>query len=258
MVNSLKNLYKYKHLLSELVVRDIKVRYRKSILGLIWTLLNPLMMMVIMTIIFSYLFQNTVENYQVYFLSGYIAFVFFSDATNQALFSVLSNGSLIRKVYMPKYLFPVAKVLSSLVNYGFSFVALIIVMLITKAPIYSVIWYSIIPIFYLLLFATGFSLFLSAVNVFFRDIAHLYSVFIVAWTYCTPVFYPETIIPTEYSFIIKYNPMYYYVTYFREIILYGRIPGLELNIICFSISIITFLIGLFVFYKSHNKFILYL
>lgn len=251
-------LLKYKHLLMELVVRDIKVRYRKSVLGILWTLLNPLMMMMIMTVIFSYLFQNKIPNYQVYFLSGYIAFIFFSDATNQSIFSIISNASLIKKVYIPKYLFPISKVLSSLVNYGFSFIALIIVMLLYKAPFKETMLLSFIPIIYLTIFTTGVSLLLAAVNVFFRDIAHLYSIFIVAWTYCTPIFYPESIIPEKYSWIITYNPMYYFVKYFRSLILTGQFPDANLNIICGTTAIGTFIIGIYVFYKAHNKFILYL
>ena len=158
-------------LLRELVVRDIKVRYRHSALGLVWTVLNPLLMMVVITIVFSTLFKQNIPNFPIYYLSGSLIFAFNSESTTTALNSIISNASLIKKVYIPKYLFPLSNVLSGLVNLGFSLIAMFIVMLITDAPFHATLLLLPIPIFYTFLFSVGLGILLSAVTVFFRDIA---------------------------------------------------------------------------------------
>ncbi|WP_397386555.1 ABC transporter permease [Paenibacillus roseipurpureus] len=253
----LTGFFKYNNLLFELVVRDIKVRYRKSILGLFWTLLNPLMTMLVMTIVFSSLFKSNIPHFPVYYLTGSILFSFHSEATSQALTSIITNASLIKKVYIPKYLFPLSRVLSSMVNLGFAFIALLLVMIIDGAPFKGTIFLFLLPIFYLTLFTTGLSLILSAITVFFRDINHLYGVFTLLWTYMTPIFYPVSIISDQYRWIYEYNPMYYYISFFREIIINGSFPGISDNILCFTIGIISLTMGLFTFYKCQNKFILH-
>ncbi|SDD91525.1 ABC-2 type transport system permease protein [Paenibacillus sp. UNCCL117] len=249
--------FKYNNLLLELVVRDIKIRYRKSVLGLLWTLLNPLLMMLVMTMIFSSLFKTNIPYFPVYFLTGSILFSFHSEATTQALMSIISNASLIKKVYIPKYLFPLSRVLSSMVNLGFAFVALLLVMVIEGAPFQATCILFFIPIFYLTLFTTGLSLILSAMTVFFRDINHLYGVFTLLWTYMTPIFYPASIIPNQFKWILEYNPMYYYISFFRNVIIEGKFPGLADNLVCFTIGILTLIGGLITFYKCQNKFILH-
>ena len=130
---------KYQNLLQELVIRDIKVRYRKSVLGLLWTVLNPLLMMIVITIVFSTLFKQSIPNFPIYFLTGSLIFSFNSEATTNALYSIIGNAPLIKKVYIPKYLFPLSKTVSSLVNMGFSLIAMFMVMIVTKAPFYSTI-----------------------------------------------------------------------------------------------------------------------
>lgn len=254
----IQGFIKYTPLLKQLVSRDIKVRYRKSVLGMLWTVLNPLMMMGVMTIVFSTLFKSNIENFPVYFLTGNILFSFNSEATQQALMSIISNASLVKKIYIPKYLFPFSRVLSCLVNLFFSLIALIIVMVITKAPFFPTMLLIPIPIVYLIVFTTGISLILSSLTVFFRDIGHFYSVFILAWSYFTPIFYPESIIPSNYRWIIKANPLYHFINYLRMIVREGTIPNSAMNIQCFLISIVTLLLGIFIFMKKQDKFILHI
>ena len=237
-------------LLRELVVRDIKVRYRHSALGLVWTVLNPLLMMVVITIVFSTFFRQNIPNFPIYYLSGSLIFAFNSESTTTALNSIISNASLIKKVYIPKYLFPLSNVLSGLVNLGFSLIAMFIVMLVTGAPFHATLLLLPIPIFYTFLFSVGLGILLSAVTVFFRDIAHFYSVFILAWTYFTPIFYPVEILPDAVMKLMRLNPMYDLVTYMRSLVLYGVFPSLKENLLCLCL-------GLFVFYKKQDKFVLY-
>lgn len=244
-------------LLRELVVRDIKVRYRHSVLGLVWTVLNPLLMMVVITIVFSTVFKQNIPNFPIYYLSGSLIFSFNSESTTTALHSIISNASLIKKVYIPKYLFPLSNVLSGLVNLGFSLIAMFIVMIVTGAPFHATLLLLPIPIFYTFLFSAGLGILLSAVTVFFRDIAHFYSVFILAWTYFTPVFYPADILPGAVMKLMQLNPMYHLVTFTRSLVLYGTFPTLRENLLCLCMGLLMLALGLFVFYKKQDKFVLY-
>ncbi len=244
-------------LLRELVVRDIKVRYRHSVLGLVWTVLNPLLMMVVITIIFSTIFKQSIPNFPIYYLSGSLIFSFNSESTSTALASIYSNASLIKKVYIPKYLFPLSNVLSGLVNLGFSLLAMFIVMLVTRTPFYATLLLLPIPIFYTFLFSAGLGILLSALTVFFRDIAHFYSVFVLAWTYFTPIFYPVDMLNGTVQKLMQLNPMYHFVNYMRSLVLYGTFPSLKENLLCLCIGLAMLMLGLFVFYKKQDKFVLY-
>lgn len=253
----IKVFLKYKTLLNELVVRDIKVRYRKSVLGLLWTVLNPLLMMCVITVVFSTLFRQNIPNFPIYYLAGSLIFSFNSEATSNGLYSIIGSASLIKKVYIPKYLFPISKVLSALVNLGFSLVAMFVVMIVTGAPFHATLLLMPLPIFYVFLFTSGLSLLLAAATVYFRDIAHFWGIFVLAWTYFTPIFYPVTILPSFAMKIMQLNPMYHYVTYMRDVVLYGTFPGMKENLICFLIGAVTLLIGLWVFYRKQDRFVLY-
>lgn len=249
---------KYKPLLCELVARDVKVRYRKSILGLLWTLLNPLFMMIIMTIVFSNIFRANIEYFPAYLLAGQICFNFFNESTNNAMHAILSNGSLIKKVYVPKYLFPMSKVFSTLVNLLASVIVLLSVMLVTGVPLnWNCIW-IVIPLIGLILFSLGMGLVLSSVAVFFRDMLHFYGVLVLAWTYLTPLFYPIEILPENVRCIVTLNPITNIVECVRVATLYGSRPDFGLMLASVLPGLVLILIGFYVFYRSQDKFILYL
>lgn len=256
--NSLNGMRKYLPLLRELIVRDIKVRYRRSVLGMLWTVLNPLLMMGVMTVVFSQLFESTIDNFAIYYLSGYILYSFINDSTTAALFSVVYNASLMKKVYIPKYMFPVSKVFSSLVNLGFSFIAMLIVMAITRTSLKITIVLLPFIIFYVVSFTIGLGLILATLYVFFRDCGHLYGIVMLAWLYLTPLFYPREILPETLQKLLVFNPMYHYVEYFRNILLYGVWPSVEQNLLCLGIGMIALFIGTIVFYKRQDGFILYI
>ncbi len=249
--------HRFTPLLKELVVRDIKVRYRHSVLGLVWTVLNPLLMMVVITFVFSTLFKQNIPNYPIYYLSGSLLFSFNSESTTTALNSMITNASLIKKVYIPKYLFPFANILSGLVNLGFSLIAMFIVMVVTGAPFHITLLLIPIPVFYTFLFSTGLGILLSALTVYFRDIAHFYSVFILAWTYFTPVFYPVEILGEKAMTLMRLNPMYHFIAYMRELVVNGSFPSMKENLFCLLIGLFMVFVGLFVFYKKQDKFVLF-
>lgn len=253
-----QHFQRYKPLLRELVVRDLKVKYRRSFLGYLWSLLNPLLMMAVMTFVFSYMFRFDIENYPLYLICGQTLWAFFNESTNMAMYSVLGNGALIKKVYIPKFIFPMSRVVSSFVTMSFSLGAILIVLLVTRAPLY---WQALlfpIPLVLLLIFSMGVGMILSALSVYFRDITHLYSVITLAWMYATPVFYPTSSMPPEVVAVLKLNPMYYYLDFFRQLVLYGTIPSTVTWAICIFASLLTLAIGLIVFRKLQRNFILYL
>ena len=255
--NSLNGFLTYQPLLRELVVRDIKVRYRKSFLGITWTVLNPLLMMLVMVTIFSHLFRPSISNYPVYILTGQLVFNFFSSATNMGLDSIVVNSSLIKKVYIPKYLFPISVTVSCLVNFGFSTISMILVLIITRAPFHLTLLCIPIPLFFLFLFILGVSMILSAVNVYFRDIGHLYGVIVTAWMYFTPIFWTKDILPEGGEKLLNLNPLYHYLSYFRSIIMDGVVPSLAVNLECLLIGIASLVIGMIVFAKLQDNFILH-
>lgn len=254
----LNEFFKYKNLINELVNRDIKKKYRRSILGILWSMLNPLLMMLITAMVFSNLFRFEIKNFALYLLTGQIIFTFYAEATNFTMGSILENGHLIKKVYVPKYLFPLSRVASSAVNLLFTLPAMLAIILVTGQTISFKILFCIIPLVLLFIFCLGMGLFLSALAVYFRDMFHLYGVALTALNYATPIFYPENIIPVQYQWIVHCNPIYYYLKMFREVVYSNQIPDINLIIICFFISIIALIIGGYFFNKKQNNFILYI
>ena len=250
--------FQYKDLLFNLVSRDIKVRYRKSFLGMLWTVINPLLMMIVMTIVFSTLFQSTIENFPIYFLAGNLIFTLNSEITNNCTYAIIGNASLLKKVYIPKYLFPLSKAGSALVNLVFSLVAMFLVMIILRVPFLPTLLLLPLPIFYAFLFSVGLGLMLSALTVYFRDIAYFYSGLLIAWNYLTPVFYPIEILPDVPRRLMQFNPLYHYIDYMRNLILHGVVPDIKENLVCLIMGFIMLLIGTYVFYRKQDNFILYI
>lgn len=249
---------KYRFLLQDLVMKDFKLKYRRSILGFFWSILNPLLMMLVITAVFSSLFRSDIEYFPVYYLCGYLIFNFVIEATNNAMTSIVQSGQLMKKVYIPKYIFPLEKCTFSLVNVFFSFIAVFLVILITGMPIKWTILLIPIPIVFAYMFSIGFGLILATLNTFFRDTGHLYSVWTTAWMYLTPLFYPMDILPEAMQRIVGYNPLFYYISYFRQLVIEGTVPDLRMNLICIVLSVLFLVIGLIVFKKKQDRFILYI
>lgn len=253
-----KKAAKYKYLMGDLVSRDIKTKYRRSALGILWSVLNPLLMMLVTTAVFSNIFRFDINDFPIYYLTGSLLFNFVSEATSFALTSIIGSAGLIKKVYVPKYIFPLEKCVFAFINMLFSFIAVIIVFFILGLAPHTTMLMFPIPMLYTLVFSVGLSLTLSTLNVFFRDVGHLWGVFVTAWMYVTPIIYPMSILPDWVANIVKLNPLYYYVEYFRDIFVYGVVPGLTENMVCLCCSGIMLLIGVNVFRKNQDKFILYI
>lgn len=252
------HLMNYMPLMQELVKRDLKVKYRRSFLGYLWSLLNPLLMMCVMSYVFSTIFQSTIPNFPLYLICGQTLWNFFNESTNMAMHSVLQNGALIKKVYIPKFIFPLSRITSCFVTMSFSLIAILIVMLFTKATIYWTILLFWVPLLFLFVFCCGIGLILSALSTYFRDITHLYGVFTVAWMYATPIFYDPEILPANVRGTLQWNPVYHFISFFRSLILNGQLPGGDVWAICIGSSAAMLVLGLWVFKKLQRNFILYI
>lgn len=257
--NVVMNLKKYMFLLQQLVSRDFKVKYKRSILGVVWSLLYPLLTMAVMAIVFSNVFKFSTPgvSYLAYLLSGLVMFNYFSEASNLAMSSVVANFSLLNKIYIPKYIFPLSKCLFVGINFLLTLIPLYVVLFATGTGVN--IYHIFLPYAYLCLFmfTLGMGFILSAVSVFLRDMFYIYGIVIMMWTYLTPIMYDiSTISPTLQPFL-KLNPLYHYINFAREIILYGRIPQPFTWLTCIASAVIVLIIGVVVFKKTQDKFIYY-
>lgn len=251
-------LLRYRWLLQELIIKDLKIKYRRSVLGYLWSVLNPLMMMAIMTIVFSQMFRFDIPNYPVYVLSGHLLYGFYSEATSVGMRSILWGAALMKKVYLPKYIFPLSRVLSSFTTMMFSMVALIIVMVVTGSGFHRTAVLLPELFFSFLVFSVGMSLVLSVLIVFFRDMEHFYSVFLTALCYLTPIFYPMGLLPEWVRELLRYNPLCSYLEFFRKIMLYGVWPSAEEHLMCAGFALAALLCGLYIFREKQDEFILYI
>ncbi len=240
-------------LLFELIKKDLKVKYKRSILGVFWSILNPLLMMVVMSIVFSYLFRFEIKNYPVYILSGIIFWNFFSTSTNLSSFSLISNASLLKKVYFPRAILVISVVLSQFINLLYALIPLVFIMIIFKTPVNLSIIFIIFPLLFLLLFTIGISLILSILSAYFTDIGYIYQIILLAWMYLTPIFYPASIVPDKYKIFLVINPIYHILTNIREIIYYGTLPVMNSLLISFIFSFSFFIFGLWFFKINENK-----
>lgn len=257
--NIMINLKKYSFLLNQLVSRDFKVKYKRSILGVVWSLLYPILTMAVLAIVFSNIFRMSTPgvNYLAYLLTGLVMFNYFSEASNLAMSSVVANFSLINKIYIPKYIFPLSKCLFVGINFLLTLIPLYIVLFATGTGVN--IYHLLLPYAFicLFMFTLGMGFILSAVSVFLRDMFYIYGIIIMMWTYLTPIMYDIKLISVELQTLFKLNPMYHYINFAREIILYGRIPQPFTWGVCLFSSVLVLGIGVIVFRKTQDKFIYY-
>lgn len=249
---------RYGFLIRQLVSRDFKTKYKRSALGMAWSFLNPLLTMAVQYVVFSTLFKSDIPNYPVYLLSGIVFFNFFNEAVSMGMTSITGNASLIKKVYMPKYIYPVSRILSSLVNFALAIIPLLLVMLVTGTAFTPALLLLIFDMLCLLGFVTGMSLLLTTSMTFFQDTQFLWGVISMMWMYMTPLFYPESIIPAQFLTAYHMNPMYQYITFARICIIDGLSPEPMAYLWCILSSVVVLGLGILTFKRHQDKFVLYL
>lgn len=257
--NMITNFKKYSFLLEQLISRDFKVKYKRSVLGVVWSLLYPVLMMAVMAIVFTNVFRFTTPgvNYLVYLQIGLTFFNYFSEASNLSMSSVVANFSLINKVYIPKYIFPLSKCMFVGINFMLTLVPLYAVILLTGTGVN--IYHLLLPYaaLCLFMFTLGVSFILATISVFLRDMFYIYGIVITILTYMTPIMYDITILDPRLQIVLKLNPLYHIITFARTIILYNQVPSLNAFLICGGSAIIFLIAGIIVFKKNQDKFIYY-
>ena len=267
MKNIIWNFKKYRFLMNELISRDFKVKYKRSVLGVVWSLLYPILMMIVMAVVFSQMFKFKVEgqNYLVYLMTGIIMFNYFSEASNNGMTSIVVNFGLLNKVYIPKYIFPLSKCLFVGINFLLTLIPWIGLIIASYFGLgeyvcHFNIYYLILPYVFLclFLFTVGISFLLSAVSVLLRDMFYIYGIILMIWQYVTPVFYSIQIIPESLQKIFKLNPLYQFLEGARQIVINGHAPDGTLLITMGLWAIGMLLLGSIVFKKNQDKFIYYI
>ena len=258
VANAAAAVQKYRFLIRQLVGRDFKTKYKRSILGMFWSFLNPLLMMLVQYFVFSTIFKSDIPNFAAYLIIGTVMFNFFSESCGMALSSILGNGNLITKVYMPKYIYPLTRVMSSVVNLAISLIPMMIVCLATGVRFQKSAVLALYFLACLIIFCLGLGMLLSTSMVFFRDTQFLWGVLSMMWMYATPIFYPETILPEEFKFVLQVNPLYHFLKNTRLCILDGISPEPAVYVQCLLIALGALLLGAFVFQKKQDRFVLYL
>lgn len=256
-LEELRGIVQYRDLIFQLVRRDVVTRYKRSVLGIAWTMLQPLGMMIVLSLVFSTLFSD-VRGYPTYILSGLIAWTFFSQTTNAIIAQTVWGGELFRRIYLPRTSFAVSSVGTGLVNIALSIVPLIFIMLITGTPLR---WSVLLAPFILILlaaFTLGIGLIISTLAVFYPDVSEMYQIILIAWMYLTPIIYPEEIIPETYSYwLFNLNPMYHLVKMFRMPLYNGVFPDLKTLLIGTFVSLLTLSIGWLVYSRKADEFAYY-
>ena len=252
------NFNKYKYLLSELVKKDIKLKYRNSVLGFLWTMLEPLLTMIVLTIVFQNMFEKKVANFPVYVLTGRLLYSYFSNGTKLALKSIRRNSGMIRKVYVPKYIYPLSSALSGYITY---LISLIVLFAVAAVQDIRPTWHLlevIYPMITILILTVGIGFILATLDVFFRDTEYLWSVVLMLIMYASAIFYsPDNLLSSNKAWILKYNPIFGIIANFRNAV-FGESMNLWYFAYSGSFSVVVLLIGIFLFYRKQDKFVLYI
>jgi homopolymeric O-antigen transport system permease protein len=257
VLTSLRELFQYRSLLRDLVARDLKVRYKRSALGVLWTMLNPLLLMIIFTIVFAHVLRVTVEHFTVYFLSAFVLWNFFAQATSWSTGCLVGHAPLIRKIYVPKSVFVLATVLAGAVNLLISLLPLALIMLVVGHPFRPAIAFIPVPILLAIFFSLGLSLALAPLCVMFADVVPIYQVVLTAWMYLTPIIYPLSALPPRYRSIILLNPMTQLVEAFRTPIYEGAIPAGHVLLAATACGVGMLIIGWLIFEHYDDRIAYY-
>jgi lipopolysaccharide transport system permease protein len=255
-----KTLFKYRELLFSLTKKELKVKYRGSVLGFLWSLLNPILVMLVYSFVFSIIMRTGVQEFAVFLLCGLLPFNFLSNSVNYGATSIVGNSNLINKIYFPREIIPLSIVLANLFNFLFELIALFIVLAVLGYPFYMYLY--LLPALIVMQFflVSGITLLVSALNVFFRDLQHLVSIIMMVWFFGTPIIYPIAMVPDRFQLILKGNPMTAFVMLYRHVFYYVKYPeDLMLptfKVIFFGIAatLAIFFLGYFLFKRLEPRF----
>lgn len=247
-------LWQYRDLLRLLVTNSIKTRYKRSALGILWTLLNPLLNTLVLSIAFQAIMRFDVENYTIYLLVGLLVWTFFSQTTMHSMNTLIWGSNLLKRIYVPRTIFAVSVVGNGLVNYLLSLIPLAVIMLFMRQPFTPALLLLPLAILLLAMFTLGVALFISTLAVFFVDIVDIYGVLLSALFYLTPIIYPISLIPDRFLPLINLNPMTTMISLFRSLIYYGELPALNITLAAIAMAVISLTVGWWIFTKRVDEF----
>ncbi|MEK6684047.1 MAG: ABC transporter permease [Nitrospirota bacterium] len=254
MINRLLQIYRYRALIQILIIRELKARYRGTFLGFLWSFVNPLVLMAIYVLVFSIYLRMDMENYPVFLLCGILPWAWFSSGLSEATLSIIGNGSLIKKVYLPSEIFPLVSIGSNMVHYLLSIpILLIFIVSFGMEPSWPLL---LLPLIFLIQFVFTYSLalILSSLAVQFRDLLHIVPNFLMIWFFLTPIFYPMTLVPEKYRALVDFNPMAQLIMAYQDIFFYNRIPSIPGLAVLTGLSCVLLVIGFSLFEARKDLF----
>lgn len=249
---------KYQFLFEELVKRDFKQKYKRTVLGMGWSILSPLLTLLVLQFVFGFYFGRTIPHYTIYLFCGNLLFAYYKESTTSGMNSLMSNAGIFSKINVPKYLFLFSKNVSSLINFSLTMLIFFMFVFFDGLPFTWKFFLLLFPAGCLIIFNLGMGLILSAMFVFFRDISYLYNVFTMLLMYASAIFYNISIVPEQFQFIFYLNPVYCYIAYFRSIVIDGAIPSAGLHFLCLGYALAAFLVGCLIYKKNNHKFLYYI
>ncbi len=260
MISNFKKLFAYRELLFSLTKKELKVKYRGSVLGFFWSLLNPVLIMLVYSFVFSIILRQGIKEFAVFLLCALLPFNFFQNSVNYGAGSIISNANLVKKIYFPKEIIPLSIVLSNFINFLLELVVLFVVLSIFRYKFYTYLYLLPVVIIVQVFFVSGISMLISSLNVLFRDLQHLVTILMMVWFFGTPIIYPLSVVPEKFQFLMQINPMAIFATFYRDIFYYVKypegfyIPDYRLILICLAITFGVFFLGYFVFKKIEPRF----
>jgi|SRR5436305_3165642 len=257
MTELFRDAFRYRELIWALALKELKIRYKRSILGFLWALLNPMLIMLVLTVVFSTIMNFKIEHYAIFVLSVLLPWTFFTQSLSYAAESIVGNADLIKKVRVAKAVFPLAAVTSNMINLLLSLIPLVLIVLVLRHPFHLSWIYLPVPLIALSLFTIGATFFFAAVNVFYRDVAHILQIVLQVWFYLTPIIYDVNFFPEKYRWVFKLNPIIFALNGFRLSVYYGRLPELQSIAASFVTGFLALLIGFAIFRRYQDTFVYY-
>jgi len=252
-----RETYRYRELIWALALKELRVRYKRSVLGFVWALLNPLLMMLVLTVVFGTLMRFTIPHYSIFLLSMLLPWTFFSQGLAYSVESIVGNGELLKKVRVATLVFPVAAVISNIINFLLSLIPLMLLIVVLRFPLYWTWVYLPIPMLGLFFFTLGVAFFFATINVYYRDVSHIIQIILSAWFYFSPVIYSLDFIPAKYHWLFRMNPMLYVLNGFRLSIYYGLLPSKPSMAMSLACGFLALMIGFMIFRRYEKSFVYY-
>jgi ABC-type polysaccharide/polyol phosphate export permease len=257
MIELVRDTFEYRELIWALAMKELKVRYKRSILGFLWALLNPMLLMLVLTVVFSKMMIVQIPHYAIFILSVLLPWTFFAQSLSYAAESIVGNGDLIKKVRVAKLVFPVAAVVSNMINLLLSFLPLFLIVVAMRHPLYWTWLYLPIPLAALTILTLGATFFFAAVNVYYRDVAHILQIVLQVLFYLSPIIYSLDLVPPNYRIFFKLNPIVYVLHGFRLGVYYGMLPTVASVAASFVCGFAALFIGYEVFRRHQDDFVFY-